>query len=229
MPPIVTRRAMCSLLAGSISALLANSHTRAQATTVSPVSTDSTDQAAWDTLRSGGHVMLIRHTRAPGTFDPPSFTLGDCSTQRNLSEEGRAQALRLGELVRAMGVAVDQVQSSQWCRCVDTAKLAFGTNLVKTYAPLNSPTQLTAAQRQANTQTLRKDIQAFSAKKSKAPANRVFVTHMFNIQDITGESVMEGEILVVKGDASGVRMVGRIAPATATAALTWGRELPLIN
>lgn len=205
MQPIITRRAIFGLLAVSIGALLAYSHTSAQATTVSP------DQAAWDALRSGGHVMLIRHARAPGTFDPPGFTLGDCSTQRNLSEEGRAQALRLGELVRAMGIAVDQVQSSQWCRCVDTAKLAFGTNLVKTYAPLNSPTQLSAAQRQAHTQTLRKDVQAFSIKKSKAPANRVFVTHMFNIQDITGESVMEGEILVVRGDASGVRVVGRIA------------------
>ena len=165
------------------------------------------DQPVWDALRKGGNVLLIRHTQAPGTFDPPGFVLSDCSTQRNLSEQGRAQAKRLGELIRAMKVPVGQVLSSPWCRCVDTAHLAFGARHVKTHAVLGSPTQSDPEQRKVNADTMRIEIQ----KTQPAPgANRIFVTHNFNIQDITGESVAEGEILVVRHGPSGLSVVGRI-------------------
>jgi Histidine phosphatase superfamily (branch 1) len=84
------------------------------------------EEALWNDLRQGGYVLLIRHADAPGTFDPPGFKLGVCSTQRNLSEEGRAQSRRLGELFRSKNVPIAQVFSSEWCRCIDTATLAFG-------------------------------------------------------------------------------------------------------
>jgi phosphohistidine phosphatase SixA len=167
----------------------------------------SADQPVWDALRKGGHVLLIRHTQAPGTFDPPGFVLSDCSTQRNLSEQGRAQAKRLGELIRSMRVPVGQVLSSPWCRCMDTASLAFGASHVQTHAALGSPAQLSPEQRKANADTMRNEIQKASTKPT---VNRVFVTHMFNIQDITGENVAEGEILVVRDGPSGLNVVGRI-------------------
>jgi broad specificity phosphatase PhoE len=77
----------------------------------------------WASLRAPGHFALIRHALAPGTFDPPGFRIDDCATQRNLSDEGRAQAARIGDLFRANGIAAARVFSSQWCRCLETATL----------------------------------------------------------------------------------------------------------
>jgi len=70
-----------------------------------------------------GYVAVMRHAIAPGTGDPSNFRLGDCQTQRNLSETGRQQARRLGQLLRDRQVPVTRVLSSQWCRCLETAKL----------------------------------------------------------------------------------------------------------
>jgi phosphohistidine phosphatase SixA len=72
-------------------------------------------------LRTGGAVVAFRHALAPGTFDPPEFRLGDCGTQRNLSDEGRAQARRIGAWFRDRSLAPARVRSSPWCRCLDTA------------------------------------------------------------------------------------------------------------
>src|SRR5215207_1569269 len=80
--------------------------------------------AAWEALRPGA-IVLFRHAIAPGTGDPSGMRLGDCSTQRNLDEAGRAQARRIGEAVRAQGVAVRAVLASRWCRAAETADLAF--------------------------------------------------------------------------------------------------------
>ena len=169
------------------------------------------DQAVWKALRMGGHSVLIRHALAPGTFDPPGFKLGDCSTQRNLSDAGRVQAKSLGNMFSTMQVVVGQVFSSEWCRCQDTAKLAFGAHKVHTNPALNSPTQLAPEQRQANADSMRKAIQSFNPRSNQSKANQVFVTHMFNIQDITGESVAEGEILVMREGQQGPLLVGRLA------------------
>jgi broad specificity phosphatase PhoE len=79
------------------------------------------DATLWRALASKGHFALLRHAIAPGTGDPPGFTLGDCDTQRNLSAEGRAQAERIGARLRENGIAAARVLSSQWCRCLDTA------------------------------------------------------------------------------------------------------------
>lgn len=76
--------------------------------------------------RRGG-VLLIRHASTePGVGDPDGFVLGQCRTQRNLSEAGRAEARAIGEWFRRQGLQPQAVRSSQWCRCQDTARLAFG-------------------------------------------------------------------------------------------------------
>ena len=195
----LTRRRACTVAASLLYPALASSNILA------------TDQAVWKALRIGGHSVLIRHALAPGTFDPPGFKLGDCSTQRNLSEAGRAQAKALGDMFSTMQVIVGTVFSSEWCRCQDTAKLAFGADKVQTFPALNSPVQLAPAQRQANADAIRKAIQNFSPRTSPSKANQVFVTHMFNIQDITGENVAEGEILVMREGPQGPQLVGRLA------------------
>lgn len=71
----------------------------------------------------GADVLFLRHALAPGTGDPANFQLGDCATQRNLSQEGRTQAAAIGAALRAAGLPIAQVQSSQWCRARETALL----------------------------------------------------------------------------------------------------------
>src|SRR5438093_11369927 len=92
------------------------------AVSVSPAQAES----VWDALRAPGSVVVLRHSYAPGGFDPPDARLEDCSTQRNLDENGRAQARRIGEAFRKNAIAVGKVLSSPRCRCLDTARLAFG-------------------------------------------------------------------------------------------------------
>ena len=87
------------------------------------------DEALWRLLKAGGQVVLMRHAvTTPGVGDPDGMVLHDCRTQRNLSDEGRAHARQVGEAFRARGVPVAQVLSSPWCRCLETARLAFGSS-----------------------------------------------------------------------------------------------------
>ncbi|HUG78582.1 MAG TPA: histidine phosphatase family protein, partial [Burkholderiales bacterium] len=75
------------------------------------------DEALWDALRGGGHVLYVRHSQTTsGIGDPPGFKLEECTTQRNLSDEGRAQARRMGEALRLRKVPIGEVLSSPWCR-----------------------------------------------------------------------------------------------------------------
>ena len=88
-------------------------------------------------LAKPGRLLMLRHAHAPGNGDPPGFRLDDCQTQRNLGDEGRAQARRIGERLRSAGVVQARVWSSQWCRCLDTARLA-GMGAVQELPALNS-------------------------------------------------------------------------------------------
>jgi hypothetical protein len=93
---------------------------------IAPALAAEDSSEAWKALAEGGHVALIRHGSAPGPSlgaggDPPGFRIGDCRTQRNLDEIGRAEAKILGEAFRTHGVRVDRIQSSPWCRCMETA------------------------------------------------------------------------------------------------------------
>jgi phosphohistidine phosphatase SixA len=74
-------------------------------------------------LKRPGRLLLLPHARAPGTGDPAHFKPHVCRTQRNLDAAGRKQAVRLGERLRAVGVARAKIYSSQWCRCLETARL----------------------------------------------------------------------------------------------------------
>src|SRR3954447_24416768 len=95
------------------------------------------DRSLAQQLRKGGLVLLMRHASTEGgAGDPPGFDLEDCSTQRNLSEAGRAESRDAGERLRKMGVAIAQVYTSPWCRCRETAQIAFGR--AEDWAPLGS-------------------------------------------------------------------------------------------
>jgi phosphohistidine phosphatase SixA len=87
------------------------------------------DADAWSLLQRGGQVVLMRHAlTTPGAGDPPGMRLDDCTTQRNLSDEGRRHARAVGAALREHKIPVDRVLTSPWCRCVETARLVFGEN-----------------------------------------------------------------------------------------------------
>src|SRR6187401_3165247 len=90
-----------------------------------PVAAADDSREVWAALVTGGHVALVRHGNAPPGYggDPPGFRIDDCTTQRNLDDQGRGEARALGEAFRNRGVRVDQVLSSPWCRCLETARL----------------------------------------------------------------------------------------------------------
>ncbi len=142
-------------------------------------------------LRKADHVIVLRHARAPGTGDPANFRLGDCSTQRNLSEEGRKQAARVGKRLREAGLAEPTVYSSQWCRCLETARqLAVGP--VVELPVLNSFFQSPEMEQKHD-----RELRAWIAS---ADLSRpvVLVTHQVNITALTGIFPAEGEILVLR-------------------------------
>ncbi|MDP1687142.1 histidine phosphatase family protein [Hydrogenophaga sp.] len=144
----------------------------------------------WTLLREGGCVVLMRHAQTePGVGDPPDFKLGECGTQRNLSEAGRQQARRVGAAFTRERVKLDQVRSSAWCRCVDTAMLAFGQNTV--WTPLNSFFGSSGGPDQSN--DVLRDVQGWMA-----PRNLMLVTHQVNVTALTGEYLAMGEILVTR-------------------------------
>ncbi len=87
-------------------------------------------------LEDGEKLIFIRHAYAPGSGDPKNFNLNDCSTQRNLSEEGRKQAQKIGEFFEMNKIKIEKVFSSEWCRCKETAKIAFKNYSTKNF--LNS-------------------------------------------------------------------------------------------
>ena len=154
-------------------------------------------EALWRRLRDGGHVVLIRHAATvPGVGDPENFKLGACATQRNLSDGGRDDARRIGAAFRARAVPVSQVLSSRWCRCIDTAQLAFGR--VRPEPMVDSMFNDGEAARQAKVRALR----AYLAGHKDA-GNLVLVTHDINIRVLVGASLSQGEMVVALAGPDG--------------------------
>lgn len=157
----------------------------------------------WGALRDGRALVLLRHASAPGTGDPPGFSLGTCSTQRNLSDAGRAQARRIGDLFRENGVTAARVYSSQWCRCLETASgLALGPVMEEPL--LNS---FFGKPEDGREQTTR--LRAWLASLPRA-APLVLVTHQVNITGLTSIVPQSGELVFLSLDsAGGVAVIGR--------------------
>ena len=168
-------------------------------------STAADDEAdIWQALRSGGHVALLRHAVAPGTGDPPEFMIGDCATQRNLSDEGRRQAQRIGARFRDNGIERAAVFSSQWCRCRETATL-LDLGPVTELPILNSFFR-EFERRDSQTQRLRHWIAEQALNEAL-----VLVTHQVNITALTGVYPRSGELVVIRRDPSGeIQAVGTI-------------------
>ena len=157
--------------------------------------------------RPGGRVLLFRHALAPGTFDPPQFKLGDCSTQRNLNEAGREQARRIGRWFSSRQLRPARVRSSPWCRCLDTGRLAFG-DATQAWAALGSPR---AGTEEVNAQALRQLQQALREVVQQGAGFEAWISHNFVFQAWLGQSVDSGEGLLLGLDAAGApQVLGRL-------------------
>jgi phosphohistidine phosphatase SixA len=158
---------------------------------------------AWEALRKSGYVALMRHADAPGgAGDPPGFKLDDCSTQRNLSEKGRVDAVAMGAQIRANGISFTRIVSSPWCRCVETAKLMD-------LGPVDiDPAFSNAFVLRDRREELRHD--ATSILNTWTDGTLMVVTHGANIHALSGVSPTSAEIVVVDPLTSPLRVIGRI-------------------
>lgn len=162
------------------------------------VSADAAE-TVWEALRQPGAVVVVRHSYAPGTFDPPDARLEDCSTQRNLDSAGRAQARCIGEAFRQHGIVVGNVLSSPRCRCLETARLAFGK--AESWLPLQG-----ALKDAELRQRLVAEVQKRMAAHRDGPP-LVLVTHGSVVSDLTGLDVRMGELVVLRRLADGRQAV----------------------
>jgi broad specificity phosphatase PhoE len=179
---------------------------------IAPAFAADDSSEAWKALAEGSHVALVRHGNAPGPSlggggEPPGFRIGDCRTQRNLDETGREEAKALGEAFRSHGVRVDRIQSSPWCRCMETAQL-MAVGPVET-----SPALVPSTDRYPNARAALRELQE-TISNWRGPGTLVLVTHGFTVRAVTGIVPGQGETVVLKprpGSGSGAHVVGRIA------------------
>jgi broad specificity phosphatase PhoE len=176
----------------------------------SPASVAGADaEQLWALLQGGEQVVLIRHAvTTAGVGDPPGFRLDDCGTQRNLTDEGRQAARRLGEAFRARGVPVARVLSSPWCRCLETARLAFGA--VEPWPPLSN----LYGRSEARAEQVRQMQPVLGERR--AGGNLVLVTHGSTIAAVTGINPAPAEMVVVSPRGSErFTVAGRLAQGAA--------------
>ena len=141
-------------------------------------------------LEEGEKLIFIRHAYAPGSGDPNNFSLNDCSTQRNLSQDGKKQAKYIGEFFKKNKIRIDKVLSSEWCRCKETAKIAFKDFTTKSF--LNSFYSSRFAKNKDN------QLEALNSyiKNFKSNKNLVLVTHYVVISEVLDYAPSSGEIVI---------------------------------
>ena len=141
-------------------------------------------------LKNGGNLIFIRHAYAPGGGDPDNFDINDCSTQRNLNDEGREQAKNIGNFFRENLIPIDKVISSEWCRCKETSELAF--EKFETNNFLNSFfSEKFSKNKTKQIKNLKKYIDKWDGNK-----NLVFVTHYVVISEALNYAPSSGEIVI---------------------------------
>ena len=155
----------------------------------SPVKADLKESTIKE-LAKGEKLIFIRHAYAPGGGDPNNFDLNDCSTQRNLNSEGQNQSKKIGLFFKENNISIENVYSSEWCRCKDTAFIAFNNFEQKNF--LNSFfSSKFAHNRDSQMKSLKEFVKKWDGKK-----NLVFVTHYVVITDILNYAPSSGEIVI---------------------------------
>ena len=135
------------------------------------------------------NVIFLRHALAPGVGDPENFIKEDCSTQRNLNDKGRLQARLIGNYLRSTNLKFSQILTSEWCRCIDTAK-ELNLGQWTTFSGLNSFFQEYEKKDQVMNKLQKKhDSLGYSDLA-------LFVTHQIVISEQTGIMPQSGEMVL---------------------------------
>ena len=175
--------------------------------TLIPQSASANDLRIWDQLQGSnpkGYVLLMRHALAPGTGDPANFKVSDCSTQRNLSEQGRLEAEEIGQWLKRREIKILRVESSRWCRAKETAQIL---NIGKVVLNKNLDSLLGESDLPNHKQTINIKKRIVSHRNTNGLL--VFVGHFVNFQAITGDSLDSGEGVLIKANAKGeIKIVG---------------------
>jgi broad specificity phosphatase PhoE len=169
-------------------------------------SSAAASEALWNLLAAGGQVVLLRHaTTTPGVGDPAGFRVEDCASQRNLNEQGRQEARRLGAAFQSRRIPVGRVISSRFCRCLETAQLAFGR--AEPHPPLDN--LIHDRSREPERAAAIRSI----AGEPPGAGNMILVTHGINIAAAVGIQPAQGEMVVItpRGKAA-FDVRGRIPP-----------------
>jgi phosphohistidine phosphatase SixA len=165
------------------------------------------DLAIWDQLQGSnpkGYVLLMRHALAPGVGDPPNLKVGDCSTQRNLNEEGRTQAREMGQWLQRREIKILRVESSRWCRANETAKL-LNIGTVRPNKNLDSLFQETNLNSHPQTANIKKRI----INHRNTRGLLIFVGHFVNFQAVAQTSLDSGEGVLVRATSTGeIKILG---------------------
>ena len=148
------------------------------------------DEIVIKQLKKGGNIVFIRHAIAPGGGDPENFRLDDCSTQRNLDSQGIEQSKKMGLFFQQNNIPIDKVLSSEWCRCKDTAKIAFGK--FKTLSALNSFYEARYAK---NKFKQIKDLKKY-INNWESDSNLIIVTHYIVISALLNTTTSSGEMVI---------------------------------
>ncbi len=148
------------------------------------------DDKILKSLKEGKKLVFIRHAIAPGNGDPNNFDINDCSTQRNLDENGIEESKKIGLFFKNNKIKIDKVLSSQWCRCKDTAKYAFKN--FETFDALNSFYDEKFAE---NETKQIKDLKNY-IKNWNSDKNLVLITHFVVISSILNTGSSSGEIII---------------------------------
>ena len=148
------------------------------------------DDRILNSLKEGKKLIFIRHAIAPGNGDPNNFNIKDCSTQRNLNKNGIKQSKKIGLFFKKNKIKIDKILSSEWCRCIDTAKYAFEN--FETFDALNSfYDEKFAANETRQINDLKKYIKNWDSDK-----NLVLVTHFVVISSILNIASSSGEVII---------------------------------
>ena len=161
------------------------------------------EQHIWAALRQGGKVILLRHAHIDIREGIGRLAPGNCAAEVNLSSRGVKQAKRIGEAFRAHGIAVGEVSTSPYCRCIDTGRLAFGRATAVQY--LMPPGIVSDDQARLNDERVLQDI-----LRHRGPSNVVIITHTLNIANIVLESPDMGEFFVVEPNGADFNVIGNI-------------------
>jgi phosphohistidine phosphatase SixA len=162
------------------------------------------DEQVWAALRAGGKVILMRHTHVDIREGIGRLAPGNCEAEVNLSTSGVEQAKRIGEAFRAHGIAVGEVLTSPYCRCLDTGRLAFGRATAVRY--LMPPGTVSDSQVKLNNESILQEI-----LKHRDPSNLVMITHDLNISNIVLEpTVKMGEFFVLQPNGTDFQVIGKI-------------------